>query len=67
MADLIATCPVCTGQTHRAFTHGRGCRPHVWCRVAMRDLDVMDAIAWNDVFIVARIDGGDPGDEQEAS
>jgi len=59
-ADLIATCPVCPGETHKAQLlrhHGIVLIPR--CPVYPTGFHALSGA------FVARIDGGDPGDEQE--
>jgi len=59
---LIATCPVCVGETHPLRGGGR---PSMWCGRSMRILDERDCWTVNQPLTVARIDGGDPGDEDQ--
>lgn len=61
---LIATCPVCVGETHEAIrVYGylvTGCsKCPQWLVIAITDCGAQAGP------LVARIDGGDPGDEDQ--
>lgn len=67
MASRIATCPVCPGETHRAawLPWDRHCIA-IACEIAEWGNTMVYRQMGNGVC-VARIDGGDPGDEQEGA
>lgn len=67
MTDLIATCPVCPGETHEVYAGSIYC-PRLnygWGKTV--NLSAIAELYSSRLVALARIDGGDPGDEQEPS